>query len=53
VIGSLLVLFSVALLVALFFYIHGQEDQDSVYELANRTEDVQNWLGKLELTWPT
>jgi S-DNA-T family DNA segregation ATPase FtsK/SpoIIIE len=47
VIGSLLVLFSVALLVAFIsFYIHGQEDQDSVYELANRTEDVQNWLGK-------
>lgn len=47
VVGALLVLFSIALLVAFIsFYIHGQEDQDSVYELANRSENVQNWLGK-------
>src|SRR3970040_265140 len=47
VLGSLLVLFSVALLVAFIsFYIHGQEDQSAVSELTNRTETVQNWLGK-------
>jgi S-DNA-T family DNA segregation ATPase FtsK/SpoIIIE len=47
VVGALLVLFSIALLVAFIsFYIHGQVDQDLVYEFSNRTEDVQNWLGK-------
>ncbi|GIZ08707.1 DNA translocase FtsK [Flavobacterium sp. UMI-01] len=47
VLGCLLVLFSIALLVAFIsFYIYGQEDQSAVYELSNRTEKVQNWLGK-------
>ena len=47
VLGSLLVLFSVALLVAFVsFYIHGQEDQSAVSELTDRSESVQNWLGK-------
>jgi S-DNA-T family DNA segregation ATPase FtsK/SpoIIIE len=32
------ILFSVALLVALFFFIHGQEDQSAVSELTNRSE---------------
>ncbi|MEZ7505367.1 DNA translocase FtsK [Flavobacterium sp. Arc2] len=47
VLGSLLILFSVALLVAFIsFYIHGQEDQSAVSELGDRSETVQNWLGK-------
>ncbi|MFT5715740.1 MAG: S-DNA-T family DNA segregation ATPase FtsK/SpoIIIE, partial [Flavobacterium sp.] len=47
VLGSLFILFSVALLVAFAsFYIHGQEDQSAVSELADRSETVQNWLGK-------
>ena len=47
VLGSLLVLFSIALLVAFIsFYIYGQEDQSAVAELGDRTETVQNWLGK-------
>jgi S-DNA-T family DNA segregation ATPase FtsK/SpoIIIE len=46
--GSLLVLFSIALLVAFIsFFIHGQEDQSAVLELADRTESVNNWLGKV------
>jgi DNA segregation ATPase FtsK/SpoIIIE, S-DNA-T family len=49
VIGSLLVLFSIALLVAFIsFYINGQWqiDQSAVSHLEDRTEVVQNWLGK-------
>ena len=47
VLGFLLVLFSVALLVAFIsFFIYGQMDQSAVSELANRDEIVQNWLGK-------
>ena len=47
VLGSLLILFSIALLVAFVsFYIHGQEDQSAVYQLTDRSEVVQNWLGK-------
>jgi S-DNA-T family DNA segregation ATPase FtsK/SpoIIIE len=47
VLGSLFILFSVALLVAFIsFYIHGQEDQSAVSELTDRSETVQNWLGK-------
>jgi S-DNA-T family DNA segregation ATPase FtsK/SpoIIIE len=47
VLGSLFILFSVALLVAFIsFYIHGQEDQSAVNRLTDRTETVQNWLGK-------
>ncbi|MDD5149368.1 MAG: DNA translocase FtsK [Flavobacterium sp.] len=45
--GSLLVLFSIALLLAFIsFYIYGQEDQNAVNQLTDRTETVQNWLGK-------
>lgn len=47
ILGCLLVLFSIALLVAFVsFYIYGQEDQSAVLELSNRTETVKNWLGK-------
>ena len=45
--GFILILFSVALLLAFIsFFIHGQEDQSAVSELANRSETVNNWLGK-------
>jgi S-DNA-T family DNA segregation ATPase FtsK/SpoIIIE len=41
------ILFSIALLVAFIsFFLHGQEDQSAVSELTNRSETVQNWLGK-------
>ena len=47
VLGSLLVLFSIALLVAFVsFFIYGKIDQSAVSELADRKEEVQNWLGK-------
>lgn len=47
ILGCLLVLFSIALLVAFVsFYIYGQQDQSAVSELTNRTETVKNWLGK-------
>ena len=49
VLGCLLVLFSVALLVAFIsFYVNGQwqSDQSAVSELGDRSEVVQNWLGK-------
>jgi len=47
VLGFLLVLFSIALLVAFIsFFIYGQIDQSAVSELSNRNEEVQNWLGK-------
>ncbi|MFV8328229.1 DNA translocase FtsK [Flavobacterium sp. ZS1P14] len=47
VFGSLLVLFSIALLFAFIsFYIYGQQDQSAVGELTDRTETVHNWLGK-------
>jgi S-DNA-T family DNA segregation ATPase FtsK/SpoIIIE len=45
--GSLFILFSVALLVAFIsFFLSGQEDQSAISELTNRSETVQNWLGK-------
>ena len=45
--GSLFVLFSVALLLSFIsFFIYGQEDQSAVNELSDRSETVQNWLGK-------
>ena len=48
VIGSLLVLFSIALLVAFIsFYLHGQADQSAVDQLNNRNTEVSNWLGKI------
>ena len=49
VIGCLLILFSIALLVAFIsFYVNGQWqlDQSAVSELGDREEIVQNWLGK-------
>jgi len=47
VLGALLVLFSIALLVAFVsFFIYGQMDQSAVSELTDRKEIVQNWLGK-------
>ena len=49
VIGCLLVLFSIALLVAFVsFYVNGQwqSDQSAVSQLSDRSETVQNWLGK-------
>lgn len=45
--GSLLVLFSIALLLAFIsFYIYGQVDQSAVNQLTDRNDAVQNWLGK-------
>ncbi len=47
--GCLLVLFSIALLVAFIsFYVNGQwqTDQSAVSQLGDRSEEVQNWLGK-------
>lgn len=45
--GALLVLFSVALLLAFIsFFIYGQYDQSAVNYLTDRTVSVQNWLGK-------
>ena len=45
--GSLIVLFSIALLVAFIsFYINGHEDQSVINSLTNRNEKVNNWLGK-------
>lgn len=47
VFGSLLVLFSISLLLAFVsFYFYGQYDQSSIGELADRSVTVQNWLGK-------
>lgn len=47
VLGFLLVLFSIALLVAFIsFFIYGQIDQSAVSELSNRHKEVKNWLGK-------
>ncbi|WP_310557913.1 DNA translocase FtsK [Flavobacterium sp.] len=47
VLGSLLVLFSIALLLAFIsFYLYGQADQSAVNQLSDRNETVQNWLGK-------
>lgn len=47
VFGCLLLLFSIALLVAFIsFYIYGQVDQSAVAQLADRSETVKNWLGK-------
>jgi len=46
--GVLLVLFSIALLLAFIsFYIYGQADQSAVNALTDRSETTRNWLGKL------
>ena len=48
IIGSLLVLFSIGLLIAFVsFFLHGQEDQSAVNSITDRNEVVQNWLGKI------
>ncbi len=48
VLGSFLVLFSIALLLAFIsFYISGQTDQSALTRLSDRSEIVENWLGKL------
>lgn len=45
--GSMLVLFSIALLVAFIsFYVYGQQDQSAIDAIGNRNEKVGNWLGK-------
>jgi S-DNA-T family DNA segregation ATPase FtsK/SpoIIIE len=45
--GSLLVLFSIALLLAFIsFFIYGNEDQSTLSGISNRLEVAQNWLGK-------
>ncbi|SCX84630.1 DNA translocase FtsK [Flavobacterium caeni] len=45
--GSLLVLFSIALLVAFIsFFVYGQQDQSAIEAMGNRDEKVGNWLGK-------
>jgi len=45
--GFILILSSVALLLAFIsFFIYGQEDQSAVAELTNRSQNVNNWLGK-------
>ena len=42
-----MVLFSIALLLAFIsFYLYGQVDQSAVNQLSDRTEVVQNWMGK-------
>ncbi|KAF2328251.1 FtsK/SpoIIIE family DNA translocase [Flavobacterium daemonense] len=49
VLGCLLILFSIALLVAFIsFYVNGQwqADQSAVNSLGDRSEVVENWLGK-------
>lgn len=46
-IGSLLVLFSIALLIAFIsFYIYGQADQSAIDQLSDRNTIVENWIGK-------
>jgi DNA segregation ATPase FtsK/SpoIIIE, S-DNA-T family len=46
--GSLLLLFSIALLLSFIsFYIYGQQDQSTITKLGSRTETVHNWLGEL------
>lgn len=46
-IGSFLILFSIALLVAFIsFFIYGHEDQSTLQLLAERGEKSKNWLGK-------
>ena len=45
--GCVLVLFAVVLLLSfLSFFINGQNDQSAVGALNDRSEQVQNWLGK-------
>lgn len=47
VLGTLLVLFSIALLLAFIsHFMYGNEDQSAVNALSDRTEVTKNWLGK-------
>lgn len=47
VLGSLLVLFSIALLLAFIsYFIYWQVDQSAINQISDREETVQNWLGK-------
>lgn len=47
-IGVVLILFSIALLLSFIsFFIYGKEDQSAIYELNDRKEVVNNWLGKI------
>ena len=47
VFGFLLILFSVALLLAFIsFFINGQNDQSAVDSILDRNQKVENWLGK-------
>ena len=47
-VGSLLVLFSLALLLSFTsFFIYGQQDQSAINELVDRNTKVENWLGKI------
>ncbi|MBC7605548.1 MAG: DNA translocase FtsK [Burkholderiales bacterium] len=49
--GSLLILFSIALFVSFIsFFIYGHEDQSAVNALSDRGEKVSNWLGKFGAT---
>ena len=46
-VGSLLILFSIALLVAFIsFFIYGHDDQSAINLVADRSEKAKNWLGK-------
>lgn len=48
VLGCLLVILSIALLVAFIsFFIHGQEDQSVVSAVSDRNKPAENWLGKV------
>lgn len=48
IVGSLLLLFSIGLLIAFVsYFLHGQEDQSAVNTMTDRNEVVQNWLGKI------
>ena len=45
--GFFLVLISVALLVSFIsFFLHGNNDQSTLSSLTDRSEEVENWLGK-------
>ena len=45
--GCLIVLFAIAMLLSFVsFFIYGQEDQSAVNAIGDRSEVVQNWLGK-------
>ena len=45
--GCLIVLFAIAMLLSFVsFFIYGQEDQSAVNAIGDRSEVVQNWIGK-------